>query len=633
MNVGFAVRLSLGILLAAMAAGQDIKLNVTFVCNNERLYVESCNIRDLSDAATCTVAHPDRPKHNGFMAYTYETRGSLKQMLPGCQQPSAKEVSDAEARAKKRQDLYDEKVRAANPPAVPNAPAPPSSPAALLSAMAEAQKPKTPEQRATARCITSGRLPASCTGNALLAGFGKMISSLLPQGNEGPAGPAAGPVMAGVYVGADNWRLDFTADGVLVSCSYLSPDEHHYRFEFRNNLALFTIDTTPKPLVLSVKADGTMTAPGPVVLDGVVATGGGDTGRTFRDEHGQLLTTTQAMSHTGPVYDATGNPVNPASIGRGSFSPRRVTCPALSLSSKGAGVGIQTMQTDLLKTMFGGDKGPPTPPGIRMQGIFAASSGFSAQFYPESVILGCGPDSARAYPYTVVADGTRAFIKIDAPDHPLTVGFRPDGSLDPGTGPYQVHGRVILGQNDKGDFTFSPYEKTCNLAVLAPGKEIPSAGGTAAPAATTTMNLSTAAAPSGNATLSIVSALPSAPGAPNPMAGHSYVLLRESYVNVLTGAGIAVPPGMSPYVYTGTACANRTPDCPHILEAVKAASASAVRSNATGAGTLPGVPPGRYYLMISTRYNNQLIVWEQAVELKAGANQMTLSLSNATPIN
>ena len=55
-----------------------------------------------------------------------------------------------------------------------------------------------------------------------------------------------------------------------------------------------------------------------------------------------------------------------------------------------------------------GDKGPPTPPGIRMHGIFAASTGFSAQFFPESVILGCGPDSARAYPYTVVADGTKS---------------------------------------------------------------------------------------------------------------------------------------------------------------------------------------------------------------------------------
>ena len=76
------------------------------------------------------------------------------------------------------------------------------------------------------------------------------------------------------------------------------------------------------------------------------------------------------------------------------------------------------MQTDFLKsTMFSdGEKGLPTPPGIRMQGIYAASTGFSLEFFPESVILGCGPDSARAYPYTVVADGSKPVVRINAPD-------------------------------------------------------------------------------------------------------------------------------------------------------------------------------------------------------------------------
>jgi hypothetical protein len=37
--------------------------------------------------------------------------------------------------------------------------------------------------------------------------------------------------------------------------------------------------------------------------------------------------------------------------------------------------------------------------------------------------------------------------------------------------------------------------------------------------------------------------------------------------------------------------------------------------------------------MISTRYNNQVLNWGQAVQLKAGQNSMTLDQSNATPIN
>jgi hypothetical protein len=350
-----------------------------------------------------------------------------------------------------------------------------------------------------------------------------------------------------------------------------------------------------------------------------------------------------AATATGPVYDENGQRTSRnANTGHTIFAHKQVTCPALNLSSKGASVGIQTMQTDLLKSLFSdGDKGAPTPAGIRMHGIFAASTGFSAQFFPESVILGCGPDAARAYPYTVVADGARMGIKIDAPDHPLTLAFGPNGSLDAGSGPYQVHGRVVIGTNDNDDFTFAPLEQTCNLAVLTPSKTIPSGGGAAAspatPASPTTSTggggLSTPAKPLGNATLSIVSGFPVQAGAPNPLAGRPYVLLRDSYGDVLAKGGVSVPPGTSPYKYAGTACGSRTPDCQKISEAVKANAASAVRADANGAGTFPGVPVGTYYLMISTRYNNQVIVWGQAVQLKAGSNPLTLDPSNAIPIN
>jgi hypothetical protein len=90
---------------------------------------------------------------------------------------------------------------------------------------------------------------------------------------------------------------------------------------------------------------------------------------------------------------------------------------------------------------------------------------------------------------------------------------------------------------------------------------------------------------------------------------------------------------MPPLKYVGTVCVSRTPDCQKILDAVKVNAASAVRADANGAGTFPGVPPGNYYLMISTRYNNQSLVWDQAVQLKPGPNSVTLDQNNATPIN
>jgi hypothetical protein len=611
----------------AFVSAQDIPLNVTYICSGERMYVENCNIRDLSDNANCMVGHPDKILPNGINAYTYVTRGALKKLLPSCQQPTAKQMAAAKAMQQRQQDAYNAAVAKANPPQ----PAPSSQPASQAGAnYAMPTPPKNAEERAMRRCVSSGRPSTTCTGNSLLGMFGQMVSHVLPGANKEPE---PGPNMAGVFQGAGNWRLDFIDNGVLVSCKLLSPNQQDYTLDLKNGRATLTIATTPRPLVLAVHADDAITGPGPVTIDGVIAAGysPGTTNATQHDIYGN-------------EYDAVGNRAT-TTPGYTNFAPKRVTCPAINLTSKGAGVGIQTMQTDLLKTAFGGDEGPPTPTGIRMHGIFAASTGFSVQFFPESAILGCGPDAARAYPYTVAANGTNAVVKIDAPDRPLTLAFRPDGSLDPGVSDvYQVHGRIVVGQNDDGDFAFAPLEQTCALAVLAPSKQIPMSGGAmsgtgamvasagSSGAVSGAGTLSTPGAPLGNATLSVYPQLVALPGAPNPFAGHPYVLLRASYADSLAQGGVTVPPGVSPYIYSASACANRTPDCQKISDAIKASAASAVRADANGRGTLPGVPPGTYYLMISTRYNNQPYAWGQAVQLKTGTNSITLDLSNATPI-
>jgi hypothetical protein len=614
------------------AAAQDIRLNVTYVCSGERVVIDSCNIRDTSDTSTCMVGHPDTVLPNGLMKYTYETRGNLKKLLPTCTQPTAQELAREEAFKKKQQEIYDANVAKANPqPAAQN----PQGGGGNQAGMNPAQvvPPKNAEERALRRCVSSGRPASTCTGNGLLGAFSQMVSQILPGADKKPQQP--GPNMAGVFEGAGHWRLDFIDEGVLVNCADLSPNQESYSLDLKSGHATLTIDTTPRPLVLAVHNDGTISGPpGPVTINGVIAagyvSGAAGTGATQQDSAGNL-------------YDAAGNRVSGnANAGYTRFEPRRATCPAINLSSKGAGVGVQTMQTDLLKSIVGGDKGPATPPGIRMHGIFAASTGFSVQFFPESVILGCGPDAARAYPYTVEVGGAGAVVKIAATDHPLVLAFRPDGSLDPGsTSPYQVHGRIVTGQDDNDDFTFAPMEMTCNLAVLAPSQQIPASGGgpammnAAGPGggpAGGAGGLSTPAAPLGNAVLSVIAELAAQPGALNPLAGHPYVLLRSRYADAIANGGVTVPAGVSPYVYVGTVCGNRTPDCQKILAALNADAASAVRADSSGRGTFPGVPPGVYYLMISTRYNNQPLVWEQAVQLKPGANSVTLSLSNATAI-
>src|SRR5580698_8915829 len=88
-------------------AAQDIRLNVTYVCNGERIYVESCNIRDTSDTSTCMVAHPDHLTPSGMNTYTNMTRGALKQLLPTCKQPTAQQLAAQQAFEKKQHALID----------------------------------------------------------------------------------------------------------------------------------------------------------------------------------------------------------------------------------------------------------------------------------------------------------------------------------------------------------------------------------------------------------------------------------------------------------------------------------------------------------------------------------------------
>ena len=631
------------------ASAQDIKVNVTYVCNGARLVIDSCNIRDTSDTSTCMVGHPDTVLANGLMKYTTETRGALKKLLPTCTQPTAQELAREEAFQKRQQEIYNANVAKANPqPAAQNQQAS-ANQGMNQGGMNAAQiaPPKNAEERAMRRCVSSGRPASTCTGNGLLGAFSQMISQVLPGADKKTEQP--GPNMAGVFQGAGNWRLDFIDQGVLVNCAELSPNQESYSLDLKNGHATLTIDTTPRPLVLAVRNDGTISGPpGPVTINGVVAGGssggGGTPGHTETTETTKYYQNQNDGTVDSHTTSATTYVPGTYTAPQTTFVPRRTTCPSINLTSKGAGVGIQTMETDLLKSVVGGDKGPPTPTGIRMHGIYAAGTGFSVQFFPESVLLGCGPDAARAYPYTVEVGATGAVVKIAAPDHPLALAFKADGSLDPGsTGPYQVHGRIVNGQDDNDDFTFVPMELTCNLGVLAPSQQIPASGGTAAMmnaaaggpgagGAASGGGLSTPAAPLGNAVLSVVPGLPAQPGAPNPLAGRPYVLLRSSYADAVANGGVQVPAGVSPFVYVGQACAARTPDCQKIMAAINVNAASAVRADATGRGTFPGVPAGVYYLMISALYNNQPLEWGQAVQLKAGANSVTLNLSNATKI-
>src|SRR5580693_10273260 len=155
----------MGLVMCAITSAQDLQLHLTYVCNGERLFIENCNMQNLSDTANCFVGHPDTILSNGMMKYTNETRGSLKKLLPTCKQPSAEEIAKEKAFTKKVQDKQD----ALKKEAEAKLDAPPPAPAGAgggNGGFGAPVKPQTAEQKRLNRCITAGRLPASCTGNS-----------------------------------------------------------------------------------------------------------------------------------------------------------------------------------------------------------------------------------------------------------------------------------------------------------------------------------------------------------------------------------------------------------------------------------------------------------------------------------
>ncbi len=302
-----------------------------------------------------------------------------------------------------------------------------------------------PQTRELRRCVSSGRVMALCVGHGLMGSLmhnvNGILSSVVPRvvGKE-----VTGPQMAGVFAGS-GWRLEFSEASVALSCQDMVPDSHAYTISFASNHAVLDIANVPRDVVLTVNGD-MLIGSGPMAVQGRVSEG----------------------VHYG--YDpVSGRPAN-------IYQYLRVTrtC-ARPMLGKSTSLGVVGAEKNLLVGLFNnGDAGPPTPAGVRMNGIYAASTGFSVEFFPESAILGCGPDAARAYPYTVVADGRQAAVKVAAPHHPLTLFIKPGNRLDPGSGPYLVEGRRITGQDANGNYTFAPLNATCRLATLSPGP-VPSA--------------------------------------------------------------------------------------------------------------------------------------------------------------
>lgn len=148
----------------------------------------------------------------------------------------------------------------------------------------------------------------------------------------------------------------------------------------------------------------------------------------------------------------------------------------------------------------------------------------------------------------------------------------------------------------------------------------------------------TSSGSAGTAVLSVASGFATQPGAANPLAGSPLVLFNEGFENSLRRRGVFEgPPGStvkaSPLAAWAYACKTGSPVCKHEVLEMRPNSVSEARMDINGKAALPGVPAGTYYLFTVANYNNQFLVWDLRVDLKPGANSVTLTQANSAPLD
>jgi hypothetical protein len=146
-------------------------------------------------------------------------------------------------------------------------------------------------------------------------------------------------------------------------------------------------------------------------------------------------------------------------------------------------------------------------------------------------------------------------------------------------------------------------------------------------------NFSTAAKPLGNAVLTIKSGFPAQANTPDPLGSSAFMLIRNPVAAVIAKSGAPVPPHVSAQEAIRSACEANKPQCGKYLVAITNDAATGAKAGARGATVLPGVPPGSYYLTTSAKIGQLVMYWHVKLDLKAGANTITLDTHNAQPVN
>ena len=521
---------------------------------------------------------------------------------------------------------------------------------------------------ATRKCVESGRSIRNCMSENMNAGMNELMGVNLKD-LLGPETP--GLRMTGDYASATGFRLIFQPKTVAVICHGVGTPVP-YSVELAGTQALVKIQYGSSPIVYSLKPDGKLAGSGgPIKVTGQVPSGShteqttGMTTQTTARER-QLAPGEQRdypnATQNGQVWtvkeDATELVYGPTGSRRViDFVTRTTNCSLGVLSPVGAsplppdldndmgiliaiGAGVGAMMQgksigEASKEML--QPGDMPAPGLRMTGNYVGQTGFGITFHPESATLSCG-EAAHALHYSIDRTATQTFLKIQDNENPLTMQLKPDGSLV-GEGAIQVNGRVITGStNDPNNpFTYAPRVARCSVGTLTPASE--ESVSTGSPLTTPTASAPTASQPATSASapsttqalpasLAVTSGFLSQSGAANPLAGKTVIVLKDSFANILARSGWSAPALLS----WARVCETNGAECQRGIQEIGPYYVSRAQLDNSGSCNFPNARAGTYYLLLTANYNGTHFVWDVRLDMKPGANSITLDQRNGTPV-
>jgi len=125
------------------------------------------------------------------------------------------------------------------------------------------------------------------------------------------------------------------------------------------------------------------------------------------------------------------------------------------------------------------------------------------------------------------------------------------------------------------------------------------------------------------------------PGVTRLLAGKALIVLKDNLENVLASAGISAQGRSSRASAWSHACerSTREPICQQGVNGLAKYVVARTGFDGNGTAIFNNVPSvGTFYVVADTSYTHHLL-WNLKVELKPGANAITLDERNTTPIN